>query len=70
MGLKPSPSVFSKLMSMALSGLNYEVCFLYLDDVIVFGKTLRQHNSNLVEVLNRFRKVNLKLNPCKSEFLK
>jgi len=70
MGLKISPSVFSRAMTIAMSGLNYESCFVYLDDLIVFGKNLKNHNKNLVDVLERIRKVNLKLNPTKCEFLK
>lgn len=69
MGLKISPSVFSRVMTMAMSGLNYESCFVYLDDLIVFGRNLLEHNMNLVKVLGRLRKVNLKLNPIKCNFL-
>lgn len=70
MGLKVSPSAFSRLMTVALSGLNYESCFIYLDDLIIFGNSLQQHNRNLVRVLQRLREVNLKLNPSKCDFLK
>ena len=42
MGLKISPSAFSRLMTVAMSGLSPEACFVYLDDIIVFGKTLNQ----------------------------
>lgn len=70
MGLKISPSAFSRAMTIAMSGLNYEACFVYLDDLIVFGKNLLDHNKNLVQVLQRMRKVNLKLNPTKCNFLR
>lgn len=70
MGLKISPSAFSRLMTVAMAGLNYEKCFVYLDDLIVFGRNLNEHNKNLTDVFNRLRKVNLKLNPLKCEFLK
>lgn len=69
MGLKISPSVFSRAMTIAMSGLNYENCFVYLDDLIVFGENFTKHNQNLVKVLHRLRKVNLKLNPNKCKFL-
>ena len=45
-------------------------CFVYLDDLIVFGNNLTNHNINLIKVLQRLREVNLKLNPNKCEFLK
>lgn len=70
MGLKTSPNNFSRLMTVAMSGLNYENCFVYLDDLVVFGRNLQSHNANLIKVFERWRKVNLKLNPSKCEFLK
>jgi hypothetical protein len=70
MGLKISPSAFSRVMSVALSGLTYEKCFVYCDDVIIFGRNLDTHNKNLIKVFERFREVNLKLNPLKCDFLK
>lgn len=70
MGLKISPGIFSRAMTIAMSGLNYESCFIYLDDLIVFGNNMHQHNKNLIKVLERLRKVNLKLNPNKCEFFK
>ena len=70
MGLKISPSAFSRAMSIAMSGLTFEKCFIYLDDLIVFGRNLETHNKNLVDVFERLRKVNLKLNPIKCQFLK
>lgn len=70
MGMKISPSAFSRLMTIAMAGLNYISCFIYLDDLIIFGNSLQNHNQNLMKVLQRLRKVNLKLNPSKCEFLK
>lgn len=70
MGLKISCSAFSRLISIAMTGLNYEKCFCYLDDLIVFGRNLEQHNQNLLKVFSRLREVNLKLNPSKCEFLR
>lgn len=57
-------------MNLAMSGLNNEKCLLYLDDLIVFGRTLEHHNKNLQDVFERLRSVNLKLNPSKCNFLK
>ena len=70
MGLKISPSVFSRLMTIALSGLSPEACFVYLDDIIVHGRNMDDHNRNLIKVMERLRAVNLKLNPKKCEFFK
>lgn len=70
MGLRTSPSVFSRLMTIAMSGLNYNQCFIYLDDCIVIGNSMTAHNQNLVRVLERLRSTNLKLNPLKCKFLR
>lgn len=70
MGLKISPSAFSRAMTVAMSGLNYSRCFLYLDDLIVFGNNLQNHNQNLIKILEKLRKVQFKLNPNKCQFLK
>lgn len=69
MGLKTSPNAFSRMMTLAMSGLNYEKCLVYQDDLAVFGRNLNNHNQNLTDVLSRLRKVNLKLNPEKCKFL-
>lgn len=70
MGLKTSPSAFSRMMTIAMSGLNHEKCLLYLDDLVIFGRNLTEHNKNLLDVFSRLREVNLKLNPAKCDFLK
>lgn len=68
-GLKISTNSFQRMLSIALSGLS-ESAFLYVDDIIVFGKSLQEHNRNLEKVLARLRAHNLKLNPAKCKFLK
>lgn len=70
MGLKISPSAFSRAMTVAMSGLNYEKCLIYLDDLVCFGRNISQHNKNLMDIFERLRRVNLKLNPGKCQFLK
>lgn len=70
MGLKISPSAFSRLMTVAMAGLNYEKALIYLDDLICFGRNLEIHNKNLIAIFERLRKVNLKVNPSKCQFLK
>ena len=52
-----------------MSGLNCEKCLIYFDDIIVFGDSIEQHNKNLMAILNRLRKVSLRLNPSKCNFL-
>lgn len=68
-GLKTMPGFFQSLLNGILTGLQGIKCFIYLDDVVVFGSTLIEHNSKLIEIFDRFRSANLKLNPNKCRFL-
>ena len=38
-GLTCAPSVFQRLMDVVLCGLSYKACLVYLDDIIVYGRT-------------------------------
>jgi orotate phosphoribosyltransferase-like protein len=40
-----------------------------VDDILVHGKTLEEHNARLRKVLQKARDVNLKLNKKKSVYL-
>ena len=52
-GLVNAPATFRRLMEVVLSGLARECCMIYLDDVLVVGRTLEEHNTNLAEVPKR-----------------
>ena len=43
MGLSGAPFCYTQLMELALSGLQWNTCVIYLDDVIVFGRTFEEH---------------------------
>jgi hypothetical protein len=68
-GLKNAPPTFQRMMDRALSGLIGNGVFVYLDDIIVYGKTLEEHNANLRKLFQRLREVGLKLQPDKCEYL-
>lgn len=68
-GLKISTNSFQRMLTIALAGLEWQA-FLYVDDIIVFGSSITQHNRNLDSIFQRLRKFNLKLNPKKCSFLK
>ncbi|CAG2212109.1 Retrovirus-related Pol polyprotein from transposon 17.6,Transposon Ty3-I Gag-Pol polyprotein,Transposon Ty3-G Gag-Pol polyprotein,Retrovirus-related Pol polyprotein from transposon 297 [Mytilus edulis] len=52
---------FERLMETVLAGLQWEVCLVYLDDIIVFGKTLDDMLVNLRTVFDRLKSAGLKL---------
>ena len=64
-GLCNAPATFERLMEVVLSGLHWNTLLVYLDDVIVFGRTFKEELDRLKEVLDRMRSANLKLNPKK-----
>ena len=43
MGLASAPGAFQNLMELIMSGLSYEVALLYLDDIIIFGRSFEEH---------------------------
>ena len=50
-GLCIAPATFERLMELVLSGL----CLIYLDDIIIFGKTFAEMIKNLDLVLERLK---------------
>jgi hypothetical protein len=57
-------------MNSVLSGLVGNKALIYLDDIVIWGVTLEEHNQKLVEVFDRLRVHALKLEPNKCEFLR
>lgn len=43
---------------------------VYLDDIVVFGSTIEEHNKNVITLFDRLRQTGLELQPDKYEFLR
>ncbi|GFV78978.1 hypothetical protein TNCV_4347371 [Trichonephila clavipes] len=67
-GLCNAPATFERLMETVLKGLTFEACLIYLDDVIIGGRTFEEHLQNIRKVLSKLSDANLKLNPSKCKF--
>jgi hypothetical protein len=67
-GLSNAPATFQRMMDVLLSGLKWNTCLVYLDDIVVFSKTFSEHLSRLDEVLARIQRANLKLKISKCSF--
>ncbi|MEW8546417.1 MAG: reverse transcriptase family protein, partial [Candidatus Thiodiazotropha sp.] len=65
-GLNSAASTFQRTMELALQGLQWVTCLIYIDDIVVYGKNFDEHISRVEEVLDRMRKAGLKLKPEKS----
>jgi hypothetical protein len=68
-GLKNIPAHFQRVMDteIAKAGLDY-CCVCYIDDILVFSRTMEQHLVDVRKVLAMLRKVGLKAHPEKSLF--
>lgn len=69
-GLNVSPNSFMRMMNLAFSGLHAEKIFIYMDDIIVLGKSESDHLYNLKQTFLRCRQRNLKVNPNKCKFFR
>ena len=67
-GLTNAPPTFQRLMHCMLHGLDWKICLVYIDDVIVFSSTFEEHLVRLAAVFDRLREANLKLKPSKCHF--
>ena len=67
-GLCNAPATFSRLMDRVLSGLHWETCLFYLDDIIVFSSTWEEHLARLRQVFEQLRHADLKLGAEKCTF--
>jgi hypothetical protein len=67
-GSSNAPATFQRLMDKVLRGLTWYQCLVYIDDVLVFGKSFEAHLVNLGLVLSRVQAAGLKLKPAKCKF--
>lgn len=65
-GLCNAPELFQKTMEMVLSGCKGVVVFM--DDIIVFGESLEEHDQNLRKVLEVLENYGICLKPPKCRF--
>ena len=68
-GLCGAPATFQRVMSSILREQNWNSCVIYLDDVLIFGRTPKEHNERLTEILNVLQRNNVKLSPKKCTLL-
>ena len=65
-GISESPEIFQNEIIQALHGL--DGCINISDDIIIFGKSQKEHDKNLEAVFERLRQKNLTLNKNKCFF--
>ena len=69
-GLTNASATFQQLMETCLGELHLQWCIVYLDDIIIFSKTPKEHITRLRAVFEKLVEAGLKLKPSKCEFFK
>jgi len=64
-----APATFQRLMHNILKEENWVSCLIYLDDILVFGRSFEEHIERLKTVFSRFSDAGIKLSPKKCNLL-
>ena len=57
-------------MSLALAGLQGREIEVYMDDIVIYAETLKEHERRFKNLLDRLDKASLTIEPKKCQFLK
>ena len=68
--LSNAPATFQRLNHDCLGELNLTYCLIYLDNMIFFSKTEKEHLNHSCIVFDCFWEHNLKLKPTKCKFIR
>jgi len=67
-GIACAPELFQQLTNKYFGDIQ-NVC-VYIDDILVYGKTKEEHDEALKKVMDRARLLNIKFNPDKIQYQK
>ena len=59
-GLSNAPATFQRLMDNVLSGLQGTKLFVYLDDIVIYARSLKKYRYKFNKLAERLREANLK----------
>ena len=68
MGLCNSPGTLQRLMDLCFAQANFDLLLIYLDDILVFGRTIEEKLERLTYVFARLLEHGLKLKVSKCHF--
>nr|XP_055033931.1 uncharacterized protein LOC129422186 [Misgurnus anguillicaudatus] len=67
-GITGAPATFQRLMERVVGDMHLLQVIVYLDDLIIFGRTLEEHEERLMKVLDRLEEFGLKVSIDKCQF--
>jgi hypothetical protein len=67
-GLTNAPATFQRAMDLILAGLKWNICHVYLDDIIIFSSTFEDHLVRLEHVFSALVTSGVKLSLAKCHF--
>ena len=67
-GLRNAPAVFQRLMDKMLGSMRYQSALVYIDDIVIFSDSVKEHAQHIRQVLQAAISIGLKLSPNKCHF--
>lgn len=68
-GIHLGSSLLSSYLNKVLEGIKFKFTLNYVDDIIIYSRTLEEHMEHLEEVTKRLNQWNLTVNPEKVKFV-
>ena len=65
-GLCNAPTTWQRYMNWILRDEIGRICYVYVDDIVIFSDTLEEHHRNVRTVLQKIREAGIYLSPAKS----
>ncbi|KAF9761962.1 Retrovirus-related Pol polyprotein from transposon 17.6 [Nosema granulosis] len=59
------PSVFQRAMNKLLKDFIFKIVVVYMDDILIYSKTLEEQKQHVLKVIGKLKTVGLKLNDIK-----
>ena len=65
-GLTNAPATFQRALDTVLSRLKWKTCPVYIDDIIIYSKSVDEHIHHVEEILTNLivAEITLKMNKC------
>jgi hypothetical protein len=68
-GIKQGPAIFSRFIDRVFSGMKWDICVTYIDDVVVYTKSYASHMRALEGIFSRVREYGLFFKPEKCKIM-